>query len=307
MEIHQLRHVLAAAENSSYAQAAKRCFTSRQNIAQSVKAVETELGVSLFRRKGNEMVLTATGERFAVEAHDIIAKVDGLHVMFAKPGASDEVLNLAVSTNLFAGIPLGTDEYIAQHADRLRMSEMDCEECYRAICTGRADVAVIMCMERRFRDCDSLEIAESSAFALMCDSSPLSRKTSLSVVDMKDQKLLLMSEPPFQYEPLFVQLDSLGFDRANASVVPSTSSMIHLVKRRGSVGFVSDKFSAAPPAGFRAIPLSDSRLNWRFYLLFRKSSASFKAVARFAQDIQGTFSGSGESARRKRDGKGNLA
>ena len=53
MEIHQLRHMLAAAEHTSYAQAAKSCFTSRQNIAHSIKALESELGIVLFERRGN--------------------------------------------------------------------------------------------------------------------------------------------------------------------------------------------------------------------------------------------------------------
>lgn len=289
MEIHQLRHLLAAAENSSYAQAAKRCFTSRQNIAHSVKALEGELGIVLFERRGNEMVLTPAGRQLAGEAGEIVAKVDGLHVAFANPDASDEVLNLAVSTNLFAGIPPSTDEFIAQHADRLRMSELDCAECYRAVCSGKADVAVIMCMERKFPECDALEVGGSTAFALMSSSSPLGQKEGLSAVDLKDQKLLLMSEPSFQYEPLFAQLDALGFDRANASVIPSTSSMIHMVKRRGGTGIVSDKFSVAPPAGFCAIPLSDPRLNWRFYILFHKNASSFRSIAKFAQGVQSTF------------------
>lgn len=289
MEIHQLRHMLAAAEHSSYAQAAKRCFTSRQNIAHSVKALENELGIVLFERRGNEMVLTPAGRQLVGEAGEIVAKVDGLHVAFANPDAPDEVLNLAVSTNLFAGIPPSTDEFIAQHADRLRIAEMSCEDCYQSVCSGRSDVAVVMCMGRRFPDCNVLEVGESASFALMCSSSPLGRKAGLSAADLKDQKLLLMSEPAFQYEPLFAQLDAVGFDRANVSVIPSTSSMIHVVKRRGGTGIVTDKFSAAPPAGFCAVPFSDPRLNWRFYVLFHKNSGSFSSIAKFAQGIQGTF------------------
>ena len=61
MEIQQLRHLQAAANSQSYAQAAKKCFTSRQNIAHSVKALEGEVGTPLFERKGNRMVLTEEG------------------------------------------------------------------------------------------------------------------------------------------------------------------------------------------------------------------------------------------------------
>lgn len=289
MEVHQLRHLLAAAESSSYAQAAKRCFTSRQNIAHSIKAIENEFGMTLFERKGNEMVLTDAGRRLVCEVDEIVARVDSLHVKFANPESPDLPLNLSVSTNLFAGISPSADEYIALHADRLRISEMSCEESYRSVCSGKTDVAVIMCMERRFPDCDSMELGESQSFALLPSTSPLASKEALSVADMKDQKLLLMSEPPFQYEQLFAQLDALGYDRANVSVIPSTSSMIHVVKRRGGMGLVSDKFSVAPPAGFRAIPFSDPRLNWRFYALFQKNSSSFRSIAKFAQGIRNAF------------------
>lgn len=65
MEVQQLRHLQAAANSTSYAQAAKKCFTSRQNIAHSIKALESELGVVLFFRKGNTMELTPDGKQVA--------------------------------------------------------------------------------------------------------------------------------------------------------------------------------------------------------------------------------------------------
>lgn len=61
MEIQHFRHLVAASESSSFAKAAKKCFTSRQNIAHSVKVIENRLGVALFERRGNEMILTPEG------------------------------------------------------------------------------------------------------------------------------------------------------------------------------------------------------------------------------------------------------
>ena len=48
MEIQHLRHLVAASESTSFAKAAKKCFTSRQNIAHSIKVIEGKLGTSLF-------------------------------------------------------------------------------------------------------------------------------------------------------------------------------------------------------------------------------------------------------------------
>lgn len=289
MEIQQLRHLLAAAEHSSYAQAAKRCFTSRQNVAHSVKMIERELGVSLFERRGNEMVLTTEGKRVAKEASSIVAKVDNLRVMFSTAAGSSERLTFYVGTNILAGIPASVDAYIATHADKLQMIEASCEFSYKQVCSGEADVALIMCMERRFPECDSLEISSSISYAITAADSPLAKLPSLTAANLKDMRLLLMSEPPFQYEPLFEQLDSLGFDRRAVSVIPSTSSMVHIMKSRKSVGIVSEKFSIDPPRGSIAVPIADTRLNWHFYILYQASSEKYPYIAKFAEGIRKAF------------------
>ncbi|HIT46002.1 MAG TPA: LysR family transcriptional regulator [Candidatus Aphodovivens excrementavium] len=289
MEIQQLRHLLAAAEHSSYAQAAKRCFTSRQNVAHSVKMIERELGVSLFERRGNEMVLTTEGKRVAKEASSIVAKVDNLRVMFSTAAGSSERLTFYVGTNILAGIPASVDAYIATHADKLQMIEASCEFSYKQVCSGEADIALIMCMERRFPECDSLEVSSSISYAITAADSPLAKLPSLTAANLKDMRLLLMSEPPFQYEPLFEQLDSLGFDRRAVSVIPSTSSMVHIMKSRKSVGIVSEKFSIDPPRGSIAVPIADTRLNWHFYILYQASSEKYPYIAKFAEGVRKAF------------------
>lgn len=289
MEIQQLRHLLAAAEHSSYAQAAKRCFTSRQNVAHSVKMIERELGVSLFERRGNEMVLTTEGKRVAKEASSIVAKVDNLRVMFSTAAGSRERLTFYVGTNILAGIPASVDAYIATHADKLQMIEASCEFSYKQVCSGEADIALIMCMERRFPECDSLEVSSSISYAITAADSPLAKLSSLTAANLKDMRLLLMSEPPFQYEPLFEQLDSLGFDRRAVSVIPSTSSMVHIMKSRKSVGIVSEKFSIDPPRGSIAVPIADTRLNWHFYILYQASSEKYPYIAKFAEGVRKAF------------------
>lgn len=288
MEIQQLRHMLAAAEQSSYAQAAKRCFTSRQNVAHSVKVLEQELGVTLFERKGNEMLLTPQGKEVAREAADIIARVDGLRVMFSTANPGDEKLKLFIGTNLLAGVSSSVDSYISDNASHLKIFEASCRVSYEKI-VGGGDIAIVMCMERRFPQCDSLEVASSTSYALASLKSPLAQLPSIIVSNLKNQRLLLMSEPPFQYEPLFEQLDALGYDHSSVSVIPSTSSMIHMMKRSGAVGVVSRRFSVDPPHGTIAVPIADTRLNWHFYILYQRNSLKCPLVMRFIQGLRAAF------------------
>lgn len=144
-------------------------------------------------------------------------------------------------------------------------------------------------MERRFPQCDSLEVASSTSYALASLKSPLAQLPSIIVSNLKNQRLLLMSEPPFQYEPLFEQLDALGYDHSSVSVIPSTSSMIHMMKRSGAVGVVSRRFSVDPPHGTIAVPIADTRLNWHFYILYQRNSLKYPLVMRFIQGLRAAF------------------
>jgi DNA-binding transcriptional LysR family regulator len=289
VEIQQLRHLLAAASESSYAQAAKKCFTSRQNIAHSIKALENELGVTLFKRKGNEMVLAPEGEQVVQRAYDIITKIDSMYSMFVDPAALAMQLNIAISTNLFAGIPSSANALFMNYPGGIQIFELDCEDCYRSVCSEKVDAALIMCMERQFPECSVLEIASSMAYVLTSASSPLTQLTHLKLADLKDHRLLLMSEPDFQYEPLFAQLDSAGFARANVNVITSTSTMLHLIKRSQTASIISEKFAVNPPEGTVAIPLFDPQLSWRFYVLFQKRASNYRSLMKLAQNIQSLF------------------
>lgn len=303
MEIQQLRHLLAAANSSSYAQAAKKCFTSRQNIAHSVKTVEAELGVTLFERKGNGMVLTEDGRRVAPIVEEIVAKVDGLRTLFASQAPGGSTLTLAVSVNLFAGMPEGVDDVLMRRSGKLQFLEFDCEQCYELVCADKVDAAIVMCMDRAFSKCNAMRIGGSVAYALVSETSSLAKKTGCVASDLAKRKLILMSEPSFQYEPLFFQLDKLGYDRSDASVFPSTSSMIHLLRSHGEdyVSIPSRKFAMNPPGGTVAVPIVDPRMNWGFYILYKNNERNTDEVMRLMHDIRKAF-GESEAAEIRGEG-----
>lgn len=291
MEIQHLRHLVAASESPSFAKAARKCFTSRQNVAHSVKTIENRLGVTLFERKGNEMVLTSEGVEAVRAAREIVEKVEFFDVMFAAVEPGEEPITFAVSNNLFAGIPSATDSFLRSYSDKLRMRECDCEKCYELVRSEQLDLALIMCMKREFPECNVREIASSETYAVVNTESPLARRDHLDIMDLKGQELLLMSKPPFQYEPLFAQMGELGLDRDSFNVITSTSSMVHMVRRYNVMGIVSKKFAVQPPEGVVTIPIEDPRFHWRFYVLFQMDVNKFATLSKIIKGIQDTFEG----------------
>lgn len=298
MEVQHLRHLLAAASSSNYVQAATVCFTSRQNIAHSIKAIEQELGVTLFVRRGNDMILTPEGRMVATEASSIIDKLDSIKRAFDEAAVLDRPLNVAVSTNLFAGVPSSVTILVEEYTNNLRevptqnrgkLFELDCEECYRAVCEEEMDCAIIMCMKRPFPNCDAIELANSISYVLADEDSPLARQSHVSIQMLCEQRLLLMSKASSQYLPLSEYMRHIGYDPLNINIIPSTSSMMHLVKNSGAVGIVSEKFMPNPPEGTRVIPILDTKLRWHFYMLYLSKSENSRTVISLAENIQRLF------------------
>jgi LysR family transcriptional regulator of abg operon len=64
MKLDQLQHLMAIVEHGSLRSAAKRLEMPQPALTRSVRALERELGVSLFARQTTGMVLTAEGVRF---------------------------------------------------------------------------------------------------------------------------------------------------------------------------------------------------------------------------------------------------
>ncbi len=73
MDLQHLRSFVAVAEEGHLTRASDRLFTSQPAISAQIKALEEELGVTLFERTPRGMSLTPHGERLLGQARQILA------------------------------------------------------------------------------------------------------------------------------------------------------------------------------------------------------------------------------------------
>lgn len=76
MDLYQLKQFVAVAETGSMTQAAEQLYLSQPNISRSIKRLEQELGMQLFIRERNKMVLNENGEFILSHARAALEEVE---------------------------------------------------------------------------------------------------------------------------------------------------------------------------------------------------------------------------------------
>ncbi|MEU0006866.1 LysR family transcriptional regulator [Streptomyces sp. NPDC006314] len=75
---HQLRLLLAVAEERHFGRAAARAFISQPSLSQQIRTLEERLGVPLVERGGGAVRLTPAGEAVTAEARAVLEAMDRL-------------------------------------------------------------------------------------------------------------------------------------------------------------------------------------------------------------------------------------
>jgi DNA-binding transcriptional LysR family regulator len=78
VELYQLRSFVAVAELGHLTRAADKLHISQPALSAQIKALEDELGVELFDRKPNGMVLTGAGKQLVTEAQGLLSAAQTL-------------------------------------------------------------------------------------------------------------------------------------------------------------------------------------------------------------------------------------
>ena len=64
MTITQLKYVITVAESNSMNEAAGKLFISQPSLSASIKELESETGIELFRRTNRGITITPDGKEF---------------------------------------------------------------------------------------------------------------------------------------------------------------------------------------------------------------------------------------------------
>ncbi len=85
MTLTELRYIVALAKERHFGRAAEKCFVTQPTLSLAVKKLEEELGVLLFERNKNDVIVSAAGREIITQAERVLDEANRIHQL-AKAG-----------------------------------------------------------------------------------------------------------------------------------------------------------------------------------------------------------------------------
>lgn len=145
MKIQQLEYIIAIAQAGSITAAAKNLHQAQPNISIALRDLETEIGMQIFWRTPNGMVLTPEGETFLLRAKDIVESMQTLESDYTNRTNNSVSLKIASARSSYIASVIGEWIKTISSENKINISIMgvmtngviDC------VGSGKADTGII--------------------------------------------------------------------------------------------------------------------------------------------------------------------
>ena len=195
MELRHLRYFLAVAEELNFTRAAKRLNIAQPPLTQQIKALEAEMGVTLFDRTGYRVELTDAGKSFVPQVARILADVRNA-VLIAKRASLGDVGHVRVGFTESASFnPLVTAAFrnfrVAYPDVEVSLEEGPSTVLASALREGRVDAAFLRPPLRTGEGIALHMIDEEEMVVAVASSHPLAAREDLEIKDLADETFVL--------------------------------------------------------------------------------------------------------------------
>ena len=194
MTIQQLKYAIMVAETTTLNEAAKQLYISQPSLSFAIKALEDELGDTIFERTSKGMSVTKRGREFLRKAKEVVHEFEALNGHFSGEDMNKTVFS--VSSQHYTFVAEAFSELVKNHAEsdyELTLNEAKTLEVLEDVKTFRSEVGIIY-MNANNRTVINRILNEGSLvfkelfitypFILVGSGNPLAAKTRVGISDL---------------------------------------------------------------------------------------------------------------------------
>lgn len=206
MELKSLYTVIKIIETGSYQKAAMALNYAQSTITFQIHQLENELGISLFEKKGNHMVLTSEGMEVLPLIKNIIDSVEALLMYNAGNNVLRGTLKIALPETLITYKMQPVLKAFKEKAPdvKLHLQVLNCYNIYSQLLNGTIDIAIHYDIKKYPQN---IEILELRTYPLVMVASPCLDSTLTDFITPDQQKPLshIQNDPNALYLKVLAQ------------------------------------------------------------------------------------------------------
>ncbi len=270
MELRQLHHFVAVAEESHFTRAAQR-VNIVSALSASIRALEEELGAQLFVRSTRRVQLTGAGRIFldkaqatleaAREARDAVAAIKGLNQGMLSIGTVQ-------SLPAFLDLPSLLARFHAQHPGiEVRLCQGSSSYLLEKIGSGRLDLAFLPLCEPSGSVATTMIACE--ALVLICaPQHALAGRREVPLSALKDEAFVDF-EPDWGTRKLVDRAFlEVGIERRTTFEVSDLETLLELVARGLGIALVPEAIAEARRPSLAIVSLAGTELCWELVVAY---------------------------------------
>jgi DNA-binding transcriptional LysR family regulator len=283
MELRQLEHFVAVAEEGQFTRAASRCHITRSGLSTSIRSLERELDSPLFVRTTRRVALTSAGRVLLGQARLTLAaatsardSVQGVHGLLR---GSLRVGGIATSAiDQAALLASFRDLHPAVHIRYVRDTSVT---LISEVAAGRLDVAFVSLPQQLPQQLLAIPLVTQPVMFVCRPGHPLAGRKRVTLTSLAGQDFVGPLPGSAGYEVVDRVFVGLGKRRRVAFEVHETLAIVDFVARGLGVALVPE-FVAASRPDLRAIPVADPAVTWTLAAIADRHHATLATRALLA-------------------------
>jgi LysR family transcriptional regulator, benzoate and cis,cis-muconate-responsive activator of ben and cat genes len=195
MELRQLRHFVAVAEDGNISRAAKRVFLTQPALSRQIKALEDEIGQSLLERQAHSIRLTPTGEALLREARELLRHAEEVLERVRTSGCGLR-LRVGYAPSLAAGmLSVAVGNFSQAHPNsHVELLDLSTAEMLAGLENERLDVALCVGPQRPARGLKWTPLVRAPWRLAVNRHHPLARRSQITPLEVASEPLLVYSQ-----------------------------------------------------------------------------------------------------------------
>jgi DNA-binding transcriptional LysR family regulator len=284
MDLRHMRYFLAVAHAGHMTRAAEALGIQQPPLSQQIKALESELGVALFRRHPKGMSLTDAGRVFEAESTRLLRDFDTVQERMqllaeGKRGALSIGFTSSAAAHAFT--PQALRECRAQYPDIvLELSENNAADIIEAVASGRLHCGLLRVPVSRPAALAFDTLLHETAVAALPADHPLAlrmrngKPRPVAINDLHGQQLILVRRPgaPGLYGNLLALCESRGVRPQVVAEVSRMHTNLNLVAAGAGMSVVPASMQGTHVGAVAYRPLKEAaQLDAPLTLVYRSA------------------------------------